>query len=416
MKVLLLSTYDKRGGAAIAAYRLHQGLLAHGVDSRMLVQSQTTGDRTVDAPSSKLQKGLARLRPFLDRIPYTILRQPRLPYKSLQWLPDQIPSDIASINPDIINLHWVADGFLRIETLAQLNKPIVWTLHDMWAFTGGCHYSGECDRYTQSCGSCPQLNSSSNWDLSRWVWQRKAKAWKNQNITIVAPSHWMADCAKKSSLFKNYRIEVIPNGIDTKVYKPIDKKLARNIIGLPQDKYIILFGAIAATSDPRKGFNLLMPALQKLKYSQKQDLIELVVFGSSQPNNPPDFSFKVHYLGRLYDDISLALLYAAADIFVAPSIQDNLPNTVMEALACGTPCVAFNIGGMSDMIEHKQNGYLAQAFVDEDLAAGIQWILADQERYCKIAQEARNKVAQCFTLEIQAQKYSQLFKSILNNW
>ncbi|MDJ0745515.1 MAG: glycosyltransferase family 4 protein [Xenococcaceae cyanobacterium MO_167.B27] len=416
MKVLHLSSYDKRGGAAIAAYRLHQGLLDYGVDSRMLVQSQTTGDRTVDAPSSKLQKGLARLRPFIDRIPLSILRQPVLPYKSLQWLPDQIPSHIASFDPDIINLHWVADGFLRIETLAQLNKPIVWTLHDMWAFTGGCHYSGECDRYTQSCGSCPQLNSSSNWDLSRWVWQRKAKAWKNQNITIVAPSHWMADCAKKSSLFKNYRIEVIPNGIDTKVYKPIDKQLAKNILGLPQDKYIILFGAIAATSDPRKGFNLLMPALQKLKYSQKQDLMELVVFGSSQPNNPPDFSFKVHYLGRLYDDISVALLYAAADIFVAPSIQDNLPNTVMEALACGTPCVAFNIGGMSDMIEHKQNGYLAQAFVDEDLAAGIQWILADQERYCKIAQEASNKAAQCFTIEIKAQKYSQLFKSILNNW
>ncbi len=415
MKILLLNTSDISGGAARAAYRLHRGLQTIGVDSQMLVQNKTSDDRTVNSPQTKPGKGWAKVRPTLNAIPLQFYRQrDRAPY-SVQWLLERIAPKIAQINPDIINLHWICGGYLQIETLAKFNKPIVWTLHDMWAFTGGCHYSQECDRYTKSCGTCPQLYSNIDWDLSKWVWQRKAKAWKNLDLTIVTPSEWLAKCAKASSLFQDLPIKVIPNGIDTQKYKPVDKQLAKKLIGLSPDKQFILFGAVGATSDSRKGFHLLLPALQKLKYSQKQDQIELVIFGSSQPNNPPDFGFKVHYLGRFYDDISLALLYAAADVFVAPSIQDNLANTVMEALACGTPCVAFNIGGMPDMIEHKQNGYLAQSFEVEDLAEGIKWILADRQRHYKITQVARNKVEQCFTLEIQAQKYSKLLKSILNN-
>jgi glycosyltransferase involved in cell wall biosynthesis len=206
---------------------------------------------------------------------------------------------------------------------------------------------------------------------------------------------------------------VIPNGLDLQKYKPIERSLARKLLDLPQDKQLILFGAMKSTSDRRKGFHLLLPALQKLSQSEWQKRLELVVFGASEPLEPPDFGFKANYIGKLGDDISLSLLYAAADVFVAPSVQDNLPNTVMEALACGTPCVAFKIGGMPDMIEHEQNGYLAQPYEVEDLARGIAWVLEDRERYEKLCDRAREKAEEEFTLELQAQRYLSLYKELI---
>jgi glycosyltransferase involved in cell wall biosynthesis len=244
------------------------------------------------------------------------------------------------------------------------------------------------------------------------VWQRKLKAWKNLNLTIVTPSYWLAKCSGASSLLQNARIEVIPNGIDTEIFKPVQRFIARTILGLPQNKRLILFGAIEPTSNIRKGFHLLQPALKKLSQSDWVDRVELVVFGASKPKNVPDFGFKSNYLGKLNDDISLALVYAAVDLFVAPSLEDNLPNTIIESLACATPCVAFNIGGMPDMIEHQQNGYLAQPFDVEDLARGITWVLEDVERWQKLCDRSRQKVEQQFTLQIQAMNYLSLYKNI----
>jgi glycosyltransferase involved in cell wall biosynthesis len=415
MKVCLLSKSDGRGGAYAAVYRLHQGLLETGIDSTLLVSDKTRDDYTVLSPANTLIKGWTKLIPAVDRLPLSFYSQrQRTPY-SIQWLPDRLVSRVAQINPDIINLHWINAGFVQIETLAKFKQPLVWTAHDMWPFTGGCHYSGECNKYTQSCGHCPQLKSQQDGDISRWVWWRKAKAWKDINLTIVTPSRWLADCAKNSSLFQNLRVEVIANGLDIQRYKPLEKNLARNLLGLPQDKQLILFGAMTATGDRRKGFHLLLPALKKLNQGQiGQDRLELVVFGSSQPLEPPNFGFKTHYLGRLNDDISLALVYAAADIFVAPSTEDNLPNTVMEALACGIPCVAFKIGGMSDMIEHQQNGYLAHPYDIEDLSKGINWVLEDTQRYNQLCIHARQKVKREFTLELQAEKYLDLYSDILS--
>ncbi|MBA3921988.1 MAG: glycosyltransferase, partial [Nostocaceae cyanobacterium] len=289
--------------------------------------------------------------------------------------------------------------------------PIVWTMHDMWVFTGGCHYSQACDRYTSSCGICPQINSSKNNDLSRSLLKRKA-AWSRLKLTLVSPSHWLAKCAHSSSLFKDFRVDVIPNGLDIKKYKPINRHLARDLLNLPQDKQLVLFGAVKATSDRRKGFHLLQPALQSLCQSGWSEKIELIVFGLSQPIQT-DLGFKTRYLGRLNDDISLALVYAAADLFIAPSLEDNLPNTIMEALACGTPCIAFNIGGIPDLIEHQRNGYLAEPYNIEDLAQGISWVLENTDRHQKLSQRAREKVEQEFTLEIQAKRYAALFDEIV---
>lgn len=411
MNVLLINTSDISGGASRSAYRLHKGLQIIGVSSQLLVQEKYSHNKTVLAPKLRLSQGIARAKLTFDALPLKLYPQRDTTTFSLQWLPDRVQARATQTAPDIINLHWISGAFVQIETIAKLKRPLVWTLHDMWAFTGGCHYSGDCDRYTELCGACPQLGSSKNWDISRWIWQRKTKAWKNLNLTIVTPSSWLAQCVKASSLFRDRRVEVIPYGLDTQKYRPMNQKVARELLNLPDDKQLLLFGALQATGDQRKGFHLLKPALDELSANGWNNKLELVVFGADKADST-NFGFKSHYLGTLNDDLSLALAYSAADVFIAPSVQDNLPNTVMEAIACGIPCVAFHIGGMPDMIEHQKNGYLAQPYKIEDLAQGIAWVLENKERHQKLSYRAREKAEQEFTLEIQASRYLSLFKSL----
>ena len=413
MKILHISTKDLEGGAARAAYRLHKELEGQNILSQMLVQAKASDDTTVIAPQTITEKSIAKMGGILDTMPPKLYRQRKPSPFSTQWLPDRICRNITQLNPDLINLHWIHNSHLQIETIAKLKRPIIWTLHDMWAFTGGCHYNQNCDRYLNSCGACPQLNSDRNYDLSRWIWQRKSRAWKNVPMTIVTPSQWLAKCAAASSLFKNLRIETIPNGLDLQRYKPVKRQILRELLGLPQDKQLVLFGAIKATSDRRKGFHLLQAALKSLRRSHWQDKLELVVIGASQASEPVELGFKTHYLGKLNDDISIAQVYAAVDVFVAPSIQDNLPNTVVEAIACGTPCVAFQIGGIPEIIEHHSNGYLAQPFEIEDLAQGITWVLENQERHQQLSQQARAKAEREFSQELQARRYAALYTEIL---
>ncbi|HEY9770033.1 MAG TPA: glycosyltransferase family 4 protein [Coleofasciculaceae cyanobacterium] len=415
MKILSLSTSDLIGGAPRAAYRLHQGLIAAGVDAQMLVQRKMSDEAQVIGATNKLFKGLAITRPTLDALPLSFYRQrDRTPnIYSCQWLPSRINAQIQALNPDLINLHWICGGYFPVETIAKFNRPLVWTLHDMWPFTGGCHYSQQCDRYQQSCGRCPILKSGQTWDFSRWLWQRKAKAWQNLNLTIVTPSKWLADCAKASSLFQNLPIKVIPNGLDIHKYQPIERQLAKKLLNLPLNKQIILFGAMGGTSDPRKGFALLQTALQHLRLSISPDRVELLIYGSSRPAKSVDLGFKTHYLGYLHDDISLAIAYAAADVMVVPSTQEAFGQTASEALACGTPVVAFNTTGLKDIIDSQQNGYLATAYDPQDLARGIVWILESPQRWQQLSECARAKVVQEFTIPIQSARYLKLFQEIL---
>jgi glycosyltransferase involved in cell wall biosynthesis len=412
MKVVLINTSDIEGGAARAAYRLHQGLQGIGVSSQMLVKNKKSGEPNVIMS----QKGIANK---FDKIISTISNSPLRLYPernrgifSPQWLPDSLAAKVAKIQPDIINLHWVCGGYMQVESVPKFNKPLVWTLHDMWAFTGGCHYSEECDGYTKSCGSCPQLHSSKDSDLSRWVWQRKAQAWKNLNLTLVTPSHWLAECAKSSSLLQEYPVNVIANGLDPEVYKPLNRRLVRESLNLPQNKQLVLFGAMQGTDDRWKGFPLLVLALQSLSKSEWQDKIELLVFGSSQPENPINVGFKTHYLGRLKDE-SLAKVYAAADVMVVPSRYEAFGQTASEALACGTPVVAFDVTGLKDIVDQQQNGYLAKPYETEDLARGIAWVLEDPDRHQKLCRSARLKVEEKFTLQVQARAYKNLYEEIL---
>jgi len=412
MKILLLNTNDISGGAAIAAYRLLKGLQQNSVQAQMLVQFKKSDDYSVIGPETKWQKAFSKIRPIIDSIPVRFYKQRKKDIFSPAILPDNIFKKIQNINPDIVHLHWIALGFIKIESLAKINKPIFWTLHDMWAFTGGCHYDEECEKYKKNCGYCPILCSNKKNDLSYKIWKRKEKFWKNLNLTVVTPSSWLGECAKKSSLFYKTRVEVIPNGIDLNRFKPIDKNTAKDILCLSKDKKLILFGAISALSDKRKGFSLLKDALKKYSSKKNKD-IELIIFGSSKPRNEEDLGFKTHYLGQLNDEIFLALVYSAADVMIVPSIQEAFGQTASESLACGTPVVAFSNTGLLDIVDHQENGYLAKPFDTTDLANGIEWVLEDQVRWKKLSRNARKKVVNEFDIIKVTNRYVDLYKDIM---
>lgn len=413
MKVLLLNAYDTRGGAARAVYRLHRGLREIGVASYMLVQSKASDEAYVLGPLSKWSRLMATIRPQLDILP-TYLYRHRKPVIYFPGLVSTPYGRLKNVHMDVAHLHWVAHGFLNPKALTKLRAPLIWTLHDMWPFTGGCHYDNDCGRYAAACGRCPTLQSQRDFDLSRFVWEQKKRWWRGLELTLVAPSRWMADLARRSALFKDRRIEVIPNGIDLSIYRPLNKRLARELLNLPLDKQIILFGALGATGDSRKGFRYVkeaIPVFQELRNGAGDCVI--VIFGATRQDSTPEFQIKTFYTGVLHDDLTLALVYSAADVFVAPSIQDNLPNTVLEAMACGTPCVAFQIGGMVDLIEHKQNGYLAKPLDPADLACGLDWVLGDRQRWSGLSKRARTKTEAEFELRHIARRYLTLYREVV---
>jgi len=413
MKILLLNRDDAEGGAARGATRLLEGMRSPEVDARLFVQRKMGDSPWVAGPPATLGKALGFARRTLESLSYRLTSGKVQGLFAPAFLPDRLLSHVSRFGPDIVHLHWVA-RMMRIETLSRFKAPIVWTLHDSWPFTGGCFLPLDCTRYRESCGACPVLGSSREEDLSRRVWRRKRDSWQGLNMTLVAPSRWMAARAQASSLFRESRIEVIPNGIDVARYRPSDRRTARELLSLPQEKRLILFGAKAATEDRNKGFHLLVESLRELAGSGRRNDIELLVFGSEEPGQAQDHGFKVHYLGWQSDDASIARLYAAADVFVLPSIQENLPYTVMEAMSCGTPCVAFDIGGVSDLIEHRQNGYLARPFDPADLARGIGFVLEDDRRRGELSVQARHKVEREFAMESVAKRHLALYQSLLD--
>lgn len=412
-RAMLVSTSDKDGGAGRAAYRLKEGLQRVGVDARMLAYRKLSDDARVHKVINRFTFQQTKLAVWVDKYPMAIyFRRERSPYWSLNWFPNRVAHQINHFEPQVVHLHWVGNGFLPITGIRRIQGPVVWTLHDMWAFTGGCHYSGQCTRYETGCGNCPQLNSHHKYDVS-WITNlRKSHSWRKKEMTILTPSKWLAECARASHLFQDRRVEVIPNGLDLQQYKPIDKATARDLLNLPQDKKLVLAGANEGLRDKRKGVQYLKPALHKLG-EQWRDDAELVVFGASKPEKVPDFGLPARYTGHLSDEISLALLYSAVDVFVAPSLQENLANTIMEALACGTPCIAFNIGGMPDMIDHCENGYLATAFNEDDLAKGIDWVLADADRWQRLSAHARRTVEERFELTAIAKRHVELYQELM---
>jgi glycosyltransferase involved in cell wall biosynthesis len=385
-----------------------------------VVQSQMCDDPSVVSPQGDFAKNWVKLRPAISKIPILQYKNRQTGMFSPQGLPDRIINQVNELSPDVINLNWVCDGFLKIETLLKFRVPLIWTLMDQWSFTGGCHYTSypevnseqvPCDRYRQSCGQCPHLSSHQDHDLSRRIWKRKQAVYSRLNLTVIAPSQWLAESARSSSLFRDVSIEVIPYGLDTQCYQPRDSQMLRSLLDLPCDKYLVAFGAFEATRDPRKGWAILEQALKHLKQTDLGDRIELVVFGASHAAH--EMPFPTHFMGIIGDDRLLSFLYSAVDVMVVPSIQEAFGQTASEALACATPVVAFEGTGVADIVDHCQNGYLAKAYDPSDLAHGIHWILEDNDRQIQLSQEARRKAESHYSLQQQSQQYQQLFNKLL---
>jgi glycosyltransferase involved in cell wall biosynthesis len=315
---------------------------------------------------------------------------------------------VRALAPDLVQLHWICAGFMQLETLASLPGPLVWRLADMWPLAGAEHYVGRDVRYREGYTKELRPEGERGPDLNRWVWNRKLKTFARiKDLTIVAPSRWLARCAQQSVLLRDRRVEVIPTGQDTSIYRPMPRAVARSVLGLPLAAKFVMTASMGL-GEKRKGVALLLKALESLRGRNYQ----LLLLGDP-PATLPQLPVPARWIGRLNDDVSLALAYSAANVFVAPSTEENLANTVIEAMACGVPCVAFNVGGMPDIIRPDQNGYLAEPFDTDELACGIVAILESAEAYERFSQEARQTVVAEFSAELQARKFAALYEDVL---
>lgn len=389
-----------------AAFRLHSAMLEAGVDSEMLsLSSDVSGDERI--------RHLGKINQLVSWIDGKILMyltrkvSGRFGLFSFPFLGSDI-SDLEQIkSADIIYLHWVNGGFLNLKSirkLTKLNKPIVFFMHDMWTITGGCHHSFMCDKYKSHCFSCQMFGERKKNDLSAKEFRKKSKLFKSyQNFHFISPSTWLYKCAGESGLTKDKPLHYIPNIIDNKLFKPFDKRIAKQILNIDPDVKVISFGA-ASIDSPYKGWGYLIKALELLKEKLKDENTLVVIFGSYFNRKMAEtIPFKTKFVGRLRDDYSTALIYNAADVFIAPSLAETFGYVILESLACSTPVVGFNVGGIPDLIRHKENGYLANYRDHEDLATGVEYCLQNN---------VKGKMLDIFEPETVVNQHLDLFRSL----
>lgn len=418
MNVLHLSVGDGKGGAARAAYRLHESLVRCKVHSSMLVLQKSTEDPQVRQfqparrPLAVAARLLTRLRhgksrSFMPPGGHEIFSKGRSRWRA------EVVEQIG--NPDVLNLHWVA-GMFDYGDLFSSQMPMVWTLHDMHPFTGGCHYNGACTRFSEACGCCPQLQSFDPEDISHQLWRQRSGALSRidaRQLTIVSPSNWLATECQKSSLLGRFPTVVIPYGIDSQRFQPIDRSVARSRLGIAPDASVVLFVA-DSVGNPRKGLDLLVQALERLTTAEKMHLLSI----GNQPESSLQFPFPYTPVSHVNDDQVLAEIYSAADVFVIPSRQDNLPNTVLEAMACGVPTVGFDVGGISEMIVDGKTGFLAAAETPAALGHGIEAIVRNHDLRKHMAIHARQRALEDYSLEAQGRRYQAIYTRLIqqNRW
>jgi glycosyltransferase involved in cell wall biosynthesis len=390
------------------------------VDARLLVQHKKTDEGSVTGIANSFFSQLKAQIDFLrERLPFIFFHEKD---KSVRFAfstanaGTSIADHPLVKDADVLHLHWTNSGFLSVEDITALlatGKPIVWTLHDMWAFTGGCHYSDDCTYFTAQCGNCFFLSDAGDNDISHKGWLRKSVMYAAaKNITFVPCSKWLGSVAAKSSLIKNFKIKPIPNPIDVDVFSPHDKIAMREHWGINPFAQIILFGA-ANINDRRKGISYLIDALHHLKNDYPQSVfMEVVIFGKNKHLDVKQLPFRTYEYSTINEEKELAELYSLADVFVTPSLEDNLPNTVMEAMACGTPVVAFNTGGLPEMVDHMHNGYLAKFKSSEDIAMGICEVI-NGGKTAIMRENARQKVLDNYTNATVAKQYIEVYQSAL---
>lgn len=415
LPVLSVCTSDSSGGAARAAYRIHLAVQEYGIDSRMFVKNKGTSDDRVFSvsdfvPHNTLYRAFDWVRNKVKN-KWQHYQWGKYPQRGPYFMSDLRATDIGGalqkLDYDILHLHWVNLRFLPLDKLPK-DKPIVWTLHDSWPFCGICHVPMDCTRYQSECGRCPQLGSAKMDDLSHQVWTEKLRLFKDLDLHIVAPSHWLADCARKSALFKDLDIRVIPNCLDTDTFCPGDRVEACRRFGLDPARRHILFGAMQAVEDKNKGFDYLVNALEQIGSVLSTDT-DFVVFGTSKPIAAEIGGLKVSSIGLLRNQEDIVRAYRSADVTVVPSLSENLSCTIMESMACGTPVAAFAIGGNGDLIDHQVNGYLAREKDCGDLAQGIRWCL---DHVQDLTPAASGKIIGNFTPAVVGEKYAGLYRSL----
>jgi len=413
-----LNTYDGNGGAGRACIRLNRVLNNQGIESKVIVHYKFGKNKEIgEFNTNLLQKGWTAAAIILERIwAKRYLKALKTPF-SFAWFGRSVINHPDVKAADIIHLHWVNHGFLNpkhIAEIAKLNKPVVWTFHDSNAFTGGCHVRYTCDHFKNECGNCPLLKDAGPNDYSHRIWQQKRRAYDGLDFIVIAPSTWMQKSVGESSLMKEKAVEQIANTLETSVFKPMNKKTAKESAGFAADKFIFLSGFMPSRKDMHKGTSYLLESLELLKarLGEKANDIELIVFGNRNTEDVPEFPFKTSFLGTISDDERLALCYAAADAFLIPSLEDNLPYTVMESLSCGTPVITFKTGGISDMVKHQQNGYLAEYRSTESFTDGMEWMINHPDR-TKLDEAARQTVMNDFSEEVIAKRHIDLYNKIL---
>ena len=407
MRILIVNTSERTGGAAVAANRLMKALNNNGAKAKMLVRDKETETLTV-VPL-----------PHSPRLRWHFLWERLVIFCRLHFSRQHLfEVDIANAGyditklpefqeADVIHLHWVNQGMLSlkgIQKILQSGKPVVWTMHDIWPATALCHVTLGCQHFTSQCGNCRLLpGGGSSHDYSTTIWQRKQRMLADENIYFVACSHWLESEAKRSALLKGQKITSIPNPIDTRIYKKGDKQEARQRLGLPLDKKLILFASQRVTN-VNKGMDYLIEACRQLQISDAA----VVILGGHAEEVVSQLSLEAYPLGYVNDEQRIVDVYHASDVFVLPSLSENLPNTIMEAMACGVPCVGFKVGGIPEEIDHRRNGYVAEYRSAEDLARGIRWILAEAD-YEELSKNAVQKVVQNYSQQSVALKYLDVY-------
>ena len=414
MRILIVNTSEKTGGAAVAANRLMDALNNNGEKARMLVRDKQTDSITVIG----LPQGWRQQWHFLwERLCIFV----RMGFARKHLFEVDIANAGTDITrtkefreADVVHLHWINQGMLSLKGIRRImesGKPVVWTMHDLWPATAICHYARGCRRYTDHCDHCPLLpRGGSRHDLSAAVWRRKASMLRSGNIFFVACSRWLEGEAKKSALLKGHIITSIPNAIDTRLFRPIDRKEARRKAGLPEQGRIILFVSQRVT-DERKGIAYLIEAVDRLveQHPELKADTHIAILGGHAEEVADKLALPVHALGYVSDEPTIVAVYNAADVFVTPSLEDNLPNTIMEAMACGVPCVGFRVGGIPEMIDHQKNGYVAELRNSDDLAAGLAYVLTEADSD-ELKHRALRKVAQNYSQTSVALRYVEVYQ------
>lgn len=407
MKVLLLNTYAKSGGASVAARRLCAALRGQSVEAALLVQN---AEGLNDPHLVSTQDRWRRWRPMLDALPVWCYRHRRTPHWGNAWLGNTATqAAIQRYAPDVVHLHWINHGMLSVRDVRSISQPLVWTLHDSWAFTGGCHSPQECVTYRKECGGCPELRSGREADLSRRIWKRKRREWERLACTLVVPSQWMADAVKRSSLCSEWRVEVIPNAVDLSVFAPQDRRLARERLGVPASSRMLFFGAHGAEHDWNKGWDIWLEMLPHVAH-RFPDAIAMVA--GLPRETVVDAALPVRSLGVMAPE-DMALAMAAADVTVIPSRMENLPNIAAESLACGTPVVAFAVGGLPEMIQPGETGFLATPHDAEDLARQVGAVLERSEPFhAACIEQAHRRYAPARIAQQHIQLYKELQRTV----